>query len=174
VNTFRVALLAIVILAPIFALSAPRAAGVSSPASRGAAPAPATGETVPAPQPEPEPMDVAPVEQPLDVAAFNRRLAAARDSTWARAAATVAIEFVGGAACECARFSVDVDAQPERFDEAQVTVIRDGLLDDSLRGDRHRLHLRRVKGRWNVEAAHRSWRCTSGRGQQDYGITPCQ
>lgn len=143
------------------------------PSSPGVRAIPPRIEMMPAPPAVPETLHVR-TEAPLDVAAFNDRLAAARDSLWARSAATIAIEFVGGAG-GCAQFSVDVASLPERFDQAEATVIRGGFLDDSVFGDRHRLSMRRnAAGRWRISSAVRSWRCSPGRGEGGYGIAPCR
>jgi TonB family protein len=168
--------------------------GKSAPMSGGAvkppAPAPegATPQRAPAPPPqhgiEPAPPAPTPIEdapesdepvEKLYVDAFNVRLAATGDSAWAQAPATIAIELVGGADCECARFTVDVGSPPERFDEADVTVTRDGFLDDSVHGDRYRLHMRRTAaGIWNLTRATVAWRCQKDRGHEGYSSEPCK
>lgn len=105
---------------------------------------------------------------------FNTRLAAAGDSAWAQAPATIAIEFVGGAACACAEFRVESTSRPEGFDAAEVTVTRDGYTDDSVRGDRHHIVMRREAGIWNITSATIAWRCQEERGHQGYSADPCQ
>jgi TonB family protein len=149
------------------------------PASGGATTQPLPARPVePGERPSPPPGQGAPepgrpVEKPL-IDAFNARLAAAGDSAWAKAPATIAIEFVGGADCQCTRFSVEVGNQPERFDESEVTVTRDGFLDDSIGGDRHRLSMRRGgDGIWRLASATVAWRCQSGRGHEGYSPDPC-
>jgi hypothetical protein len=43
---------------------------------------------------------------------------------------------------------------------ARVTVVRDGLLDDSLRGDRWDIRLERTQaGAWRIADVQRAWRC---------------
>lgn len=152
-----------------------------TPAPEGTArpPAPPTGHGMEPAPPAPPPIEDAPEsDKPVEklyVDAFNVRLAAAGDSAWAQAPATIAIEFAGGADCECARFTVDVGSPPERFDEADVTVTRDGFLDDSVRGDRYRLHMQRnADGIWNITRATIAWRCQKERGHEGYSPAPCR
>jgi len=57
---------------------------------------------------------------------------------------------------------------------ARVTVLRDGLLDDSVRGDRWEVDFERSQaGAWRIKSAKRAWRCRRG-GQLDrFGTAPC-
>ncbi len=113
-------------------------------------------------------------ERIVPTAAFRARLSAASDSAWARSATLVALTLVG-ADCQCSGFTVDVQSQPERFDDAEVTVTRDGLMDDSVRGERYRLRLRRdPRGRWKLETATYAFRCQLERGHEEYSIEPCR
>jgi len=126
----------------------------------------------PAPPPVPETLHVARDEEPLDVAAFNVRLAAAGDSAWARWPVTIAVEFGGGGDCDCARLTVDVEMKGD--DRATVTVTSDGLHDDSWSAYRQRIVMRR-DGRtgWTLERAGASWACVGGRGHAEFGTKPC-
>lgn len=46
---------------------------------------------------------------------------------------------------------------------AHVTVLRDGLLDDAVRGERWDVTVRRIgSGKWRVEEVRRAWRCYRG------------
>lgn len=109
-----------------------------------------------------------------EFAAWSARLTAAADSAWTRSPLTIALEFAGGGECECESLAVQVTSTPERFDVAQVTVTREGFLDDSVRGDRLEFSLRREAGRWRIERAERSTRCWPGRGHETYGPGPCR
>jgi hypothetical protein len=57
---------------------------------------------------------------------------------------------------------------------ARVTVLRDGLLDDSVRGDRWDVDLERAQaGAWRIKSVKRAWRCRRG-GQFDrFGTGLC-
>jgi hypothetical protein len=57
---------------------------------------------------------------------------------------------------------------------AKATIIRDGFLDDSIRGTRHRLELRLDPDRkaWRIFSASADWRCW--RGHADYSTALCK
>lgn len=63
---------------------------------------------------------------------------------------------------------------PEAGDEAVVTVLLDGLLDDSVRSERYILELRREDGgAWVLLSASWAQRCQPGRGHQAFSPRPC-
>jgi hypothetical protein len=46
---------------------------------------------------------------------------------------------------------------------SHITVLRDGLLDDSVRSERWDIALEKRRGRvWNIKEVRRSWRCWRG------------
>ena len=49
-----------------------------------------------------------------------------------------------------------------------------GLPDDSVRGMRHRLELRKQGAAWQLTWAGRQVTCWPGRGQEDWGTAPCR
>jgi hypothetical protein len=58
---------------------------------------------------------------------------------------------------------------------SRVTVIRDGLLDDSIRGERWDIVLeRRGTGAWAIKEVKRAWSCRRGAGQQRFATSKCQ
>jgi hypothetical protein len=142
----------------------------STPATDTSATPPAPTDTAARHAPPPPP----PGEE-LDVTAFNRRIerAAEADSPWVRSPAFVAIQYTGDS-CECAKSSLEVQNEPERFDEAEVIVVHDGLMDDSIRGYRYRLAMKRdERGVWSLTSIRRAWRCWPGRGHEDYSTERC-
>lgn len=57
---------------------------------------------------------------------------------------------------------------------SRVTVLRDGLLDDSVRGDRWEVALERTAaGAWSIKEVTRSWRCRRGAQTASFGATRC-
>lgn len=63
---------------------------------------------------------------------------------------------------------------PEGGDEAEVTVTKDGLADDSIAALRYVLEFeRRADGSWRLRAAAWTQRCQPGRGHQDFTPELC-
>ncbi len=59
-------------------------------------------------------------------------------------------------------------------DTLTVTITSDGLMDDSVRGEKFRLELKADKqGVWRFTSAVKSWRCQPGRGHQEFSIIKC-
>jgi len=57
---------------------------------------------------------------------------------------------------------------------SRVTVIRDGLLDDSIRGERWDIVLERgATGAWAIKEVKRAWSCRRGPGQQRFATSKC-
>lgn len=55
-----------------------------------------------------------------------------------------------------------------------ITLIHDNLLDDSTRGKKYEMILKRSKEKWIIDTVKKSWRCWEGRGHTDWGITHCR
>jgi hypothetical protein len=57
---------------------------------------------------------------------------------------------------------------------SRVTVLRDGLLDDSVRGDRWEIRLERTQaGAWRIAEVQRAWRCRRGEPLDRFGAVKC-
>jgi hypothetical protein len=54
-----------------------------------------------------------------------------------------------------------------------VTLIHDNLLDDSVRGEKYVMELRKSNNRWAVISIKKNWKCWDGRGHTDWGIKLC-
>jgi hypothetical protein len=69
---------------------------------------------------------------------------------------------------------VQVNDGGEAPSRSRVTVVRDGLLDDSVRGDRWEVSLDRTAASlWRVTEVKRAWRCRRG-GQTDvFAVARC-
>ena len=110
----------------------------------------------------------------IDLSEFNAGLP--RDASWIRDPLLVASRFVAGwpqNGSEDGEFremwdstSSDIEigfASGESRDRARVTVLRDGFGDDSVRGDAHRIELRRQADEsWQPVAAEMFRRCWRG------------
>jgi hypothetical protein len=57
---------------------------------------------------------------------------------------------------------------------ARVIVVRDGLLDDSVRGDRWDIRLERTQtGNWRIAEVQRAWRCRRGDQPDRFAAARC-
>ena len=115
---------------------------------------------------------------PVDVAAMNARVraAAAAGEPWVREPLLVAMEClraeegIGGRVVAIVK-SDDYAEMPSR---STVTVLQEGLLDDSVRAFRDELRLVRVTDDvWEVESASRSFRCWRGRCGRSFSAELC-
>ena len=114
--------------------------------------------------------------KPIPHQDFNTKVAAARErgEAWVKSPLQVALKLVGDNQ-ECRQRNIEIKSTPEAFRDAHVVITEDGFLDDSVRGVRYELKLRRSpRGEWQVQAAAKTWRCWEGRGHQDYSTEPCQ
>lgn len=56
----------------------------------------------------------------------------------------------------------------------RVTLLRDGFLDDAVRGDRWEIAMERTAtGGWRIVEVTRAWRCRRGAHQDRFDIAPC-
>ena len=57
---------------------------------------------------------------------------------------------------------------------AQVTVIRDGLLDDAISGERWDIALDKARsGVWNIKEVKKAWRCRRGEHPDEFATLSC-
>ena len=123
------------------------------------------GDPPPLPSPLPE-------DGTLPVDAFNA-YADSVDEHWERDLASVVSAFVGSGGADAARQSFEATVRGEGS-AATATLLRDGLLDDSVRALRYDAELRRLgSGAWELVSATWSQRCRAGRGHQDFSPEPC-
>jgi hypothetical protein len=62
-------------------------------------------------------------------------------------------------------------SKPEAFDQASITLIREGLMDDSVKGVRQRFELSREENVWTLRAVKEDFSCR--RGRKGWGLQPC-
>ncbi len=111
----------------------------------------------------------------VDVETFNLRLQAARrsDEAWAGSVMQIALEYAGPLEGSVAAI-VERNQPTESPTRSTVTIIRDGLLDDSVRAIWDEIHFFRTgDGWWEMESASRAYRCRRGPQQQHYSSELC-
>ncbi|ACA99470.1 MULTISPECIES: hypothetical protein [Cyanophyceae] len=74
-------------------------------------------------------------------------------------------------------FRVSIERQNDTVENPQrstVTITQEGLLDDSVRGQRFTISLNKnANGTWTVSDRQVTWRCQPGRGSQTYSAQLC-
>jgi hypothetical protein len=111
----------------------------------------------------------------VDVSAFNERMRKASEAgeAWPRDPVRVAMEYTGGLDGPIAAL-VKVDDAGEGAASCAITVVCDGLLDDSIRGTWNELHLALTQtGAWEITRASRAYRCWRGPHGRAYSAEPC-
>ena len=99
-----------------------------------------------------------------EAAAFAARAGAPLD---------IALKIVGAFAGS-AQHIIQVNEGAESPAASRVTVIRDGLLDDSIRGERWEIVLQRnASGAWGIREVKRAWRCWRGAHPDRFAAAPC-
>jgi hypothetical protein len=69
---------------------------------------------------------------------------------------------------------IQVNEGAEAPTASRVTVLRDGLLDDSVRGERWDIALERTaEGVWRIKEVGRAWRCRRGAQTDSFAATRC-
>lgn len=127
------------------------------------------------PRPDVAPVTVESWEQ-VSVEGFNERVdhAVAGGAAWPSSALSVALELLDG---DAGARHVTVDQRRNRAEAADTTVVvivREALPDDSVRGDWHRIVLRRLPdATWRVHEARRAFRCWRGHHLDSYGSHWC-
>ncbi len=128
------------------------------------------------PAPSARPGVVVESSENMEIAPLNARVehaAAARES-WVNSPLRMTVELFGG---DVETRSVRIEAEKnlgEGADTTTVTLIRDGFMDDSVRGSWQRIVYHRLSdGTWRVVEAKRATRCWRGERLQSYGAAPC-
>lgn len=69
---------------------------------------------------------------------------------------------------------IQVNEGVEAPTASRVTVLRDGLMDDSVRGDRWDIRLERTPaGAWRIAEVQRAWRCRRGGDPDRFVAVKC-
>jgi hypothetical protein len=112
----------------------------------------------------------------IDVNDFNRQIeeAANAKENWVKMPTQVIAKMIGRFS-EIRSRTIEISApSAEEAESLTVTVIDDGFLDDSVRGEKHKFELKtNEQGIWKFVSAGKSWRCWEGRGHQDFSTSKC-
>ena len=108
--------------------------------------------------------------QRVDPARYAEAAAlAARGGTPVDIALAVAGPFEGSS-----QHIIQVNQGVESPSASRVTVLRDGLLDDSVRSERWEIALQRTAaGAWSIKEVERAWRCRRGAQTDRFAATRC-
>lgn len=114
--------------------------------------------------------------QSVEIAPLNQRVetAVSAGESWPRSPLRMTLELFGS---DDETRSVRIDEVKNRgegADTTTVTLVRDGFLNDSVRGSWERITFHRLSdGSWRVVEARRATRCWRGDRVEAYGATPC-
>lgn len=112
----------------------------------------------------------------LDADSLNVSIeeAIAAGDSWPRSPILVTLYLVGGDDDIRSLVLEEVKNRAEGADLTKVVCIRDGLLDDSVRGDWHEFNLNRLAdSTWRVSDARASYRCWRSDNTDEYQESPC-
>jgi hypothetical protein len=129
-------------------------------------------------QPKPEDMQDISVEswEAIDVAPLNARIeeAVGVGATWPASPLETTIELFGGDIDTRSLSLTEEKNLTEGADTTVVIMVRDGFLDDSVRGDWHRIVFRIEPDRtWRIHEIRRAFRCWRGHHLDAYGSKWC-
>ena len=85
----------------------------------------------------------------------------------------LALEFVRADRTQAARTTTKAQSSPEGGGPTNVTVVQDGLADDSVRATQDVLRFAPSGETWRLESAVRTQRCQPGRGHQSFAVGDC-
>lgn len=111
-----------------------------------------------------------------DVDALNARVAeaVAREESWPRSPLLLALHLIGGDEDTRSLVIEEEKNRSEGSDETKIVCIRDGFLDDSIRGDWWEFDLKRLAdGTWRVSKSRFATRCRRGADTEAYQGKPC-
>lgn len=70
---------------------------------------------------------------------------------------------------------IQTNDRSESPSSSRVVVLRDGLLDDAIRGERWEIALKRTAaGAWTIQSVNRAWRCRRGAPRGGFGVSLCR
>lgn len=112
----------------------------------------------------------------IDTSDYNLMIikAAAAGEKWVKSPMQVAARIAGEFSEMKTRKIVFEATSGEAADSFTLTIINDGLLDDSVRGEKFVYELsKEASGVWKVASAIKAWRCWPGRGHEEFSALPC-
>lgn len=114
--------------------------------------------------------------QSVEITPLNQRVEAAVSAgeSWPRSPLRMTLDLFGG---DEETSSVRIDEQKNRgegADTTTITLIRDGFMNDSVRGSWEQITFHRLPdGSWRIVEARRATRCWRGERLESYGAKPC-
>ena len=114
-----------------------------------------------------------------DVDTSDRNLliitAANKGESWVKSPMEVALRITGEFDEMKTREMKFEAATAESPEAITLTVVNDGFLDDSVRGEKWIYELvKETNGVWKVSSIKRAWKCWPGRGHDDFSGEPCR
>jgi len=112
----------------------------------------------------------------LDLVKINGRLdmAVLSEEEWPSSPLQSTLQLFGDDSDTQAMVIEEMKNRVEGADSATVVMIRDGFLDDSVRGDWHEVVFeRQPDGTWRVAEARVAYRCRRGENTSEYQGEPC-
>lgn len=112
----------------------------------------------------------------IDTSDYNLSivLAANKGESWVKSPMQVALKLVGDFEEMQMRKMIFDAPTGDGFDTFKLTVVSDGLLDDSVKSERWMFELAKgTSGVWKVSSAKKSWACWPGRGHAEFSAVPC-
>jgi hypothetical protein len=113
-----------------------------------------------------------------NVEPFNDRIEEAerKGETWPRDPILIVFNLLRISSDEARTMSMTKESSPaENPDRVTLSIFREGLLDDSIRGDWHYFELRKTNNRgWRVTAIRRAFLCRRGSQVDKMGGEPCR
>jgi hypothetical protein len=112
----------------------------------------------------------------VDIARLNARVgeSVAAAETWAASPLRMTVELFGADVDTRVLWLTEKKNRGEGADTTVVTMVRDGFLDDSVRGDWHRIvYYRQADGTWRLHEMRRAFRCWRGRHLEAYSSQLC-
>jgi len=109
----------------------------------------------------------------VDVTEFNKKIdvAAKQGKQWVKDPISVIRKYSYWPGRTALVF---IRSEGERPSEYTITIITDGFLDDSVRGQRDEIIVIRDAYKiWHLKSVKSTWRCWSDRGHSHYSIEPC-
>ena len=85
----------------------------------------------------------------------------------------LALVHIRAGKTQAARVSTVARSSPEGGGPTTVTVLQEGLADDSVRAIQDVLNFVPSGDKWRLESAVRKQRCQPGRGHQDFAASDC-
>ena len=85
----------------------------------------------------------------------------------------LALEFVRADRTQSALTTTRAQSSPEGGGPTTVTIVQDGLADDSVRATRYVLRFVPAGRKWRLQSVVRTQRCQPGRGHQEFIARDC-